>query len=61
MNWKALIKSKTLWFSVVLAVLGAVELNAQIIPEGYRGHALILIAGVSAILRFMTTVPVSEK
>jgi hypothetical protein len=54
-------KSKTLWFSVALAVLGAIEMQAQIIPVEYRGQALILIAGISAVLRFMTTVPISEK
>jgi Na+-translocating ferredoxin:NAD+ oxidoreductase RnfA subunit len=61
MNYKALLKSKTLWFSVILAVLGAIEMQAQIIPEEYRGVALIMIAMVTAVLRFMTTQPVSEK
>jgi len=55
------LKSKTLWFSVALAVLGALEMQAQIIPAEWRGHALILIAAVSAALRFATTMPVQDK
>lgn len=55
------LKSKTLWFSVGIAVLGAVEMQAQIIPAEYRGHALVLIAAVTAALRILTTLPVSQK
>jgi uncharacterized membrane protein len=54
-------KSKTLWFSLALAVLGAIEMQAQIIPEAYRGISLVVIAGVTAVLRIMTTMPVNEK
>lgn len=54
-------KSKTLWFSVALAVLGAIEMQIQIIPAEYRGHVLVLIAGISAALRVLTTMPLSEK
>jgi hypothetical protein len=54
-------RSRTLWFSVALAALGAVEMQAQVIPEEWRGHVLILVAAVSAVLRFATTMPVSEK
>lgn len=61
MKISSLLKSKTLWFSVLLAALGALETQSQIIPAGYRGQALILIAVVSAALRFMTTQPVSQK
>jgi hypothetical protein len=55
------LKSKTLWFSLALAVLGAIEMQAQIIPEAYRGISLVVIAGITAVLRFMTTMPVNEK
>jgi uncharacterized membrane protein len=55
------LKSKTLWFAVALAVLGAIEMQSQIIPAEYRGHIMILIAGISAVLRVLTTIPLSEK
>lgn len=59
--FKSLLKSKTIWFSVMLAALGAVEVNSQIIPEEFRGYVLVLIAGVSVVLRFLTTQPVGAK
>lgn len=52
--------SKTLWFSVALAMLGALEAQAQIIPDEYRGGVLMIVAGISAILRFATTQPVGK-
>jgi uncharacterized membrane protein len=55
------LKSKTLWFSLALAVLGAIEMQAQIIPEAYRGISLVVIAGITAVLRILTTMPVNEK
>jgi uncharacterized membrane protein len=55
------LKSKTLWFSLALAVLGAIEMQAQIIPEAYRGISLVVIAGVTAVLRILTTMPVNDK
>lgn len=55
------LKSKTLWFSVALAALGALEMQAQLIPEAYRGHALVLIAAITAALRFATTLPLDKK
>lgn len=60
-EFKSLLKSKTLWFSVLLAVLGALEMQSQLIPEAYRGHVLVLIAAISAALRFATTLPVMKK
>ena len=61
MTFKQVLKSRTLWFSLSIAVLGAVEMQAQIIPEEYRGIALVVIAGVTAVLRILTTTPVSGK
>lgn len=55
------LKSKTLWFSAGLAALGALEMQSQLIPAEYRGHALVLIAAISAALRFATTLPVTQK
>lgn len=60
-EFKSLLKSKTLWFSVALAALGALEMQSQLIPEAYRGHVLVLIAAISAALRFATTLPVMKK
>jgi hypothetical protein len=42
-------------------LLGAVEMQSQIIPEAYRGITLIAIAGITTVLRFLTTQPVSDK
>lgn len=55
------LKSKTLWFSVGLAALGALETQIKLIPDEYQGQVLILIATVSATLRYLTTQPLSEK
>jgi hypothetical protein len=57
---KAWWQSKTLWFSVLLAALGALEVQAQIIPDEYRGGVLIAVAAISAVLRIVTTQPVSK-
>ena len=61
LNIAGALKSKTMWFSVMVAALGALEANAQIIPAEYRGQALIVIAGVVAMLRILTTVPLDAK
>ena len=58
---KSALKSKTLWFAVALAGLGALEMQSQLIPAEYRGHALVVIAVVTAVLRFLTTMPVKAK
>lgn len=51
-SWR---QSKTLWFSALLAMLGALEANAQIIPAAWQGYVLIAAASVSAVLRVLTT------
>lgn len=61
MRLTQILKSRTLWLSAALAGLGALEIQIQIIPEQYRGHALVAIAVLVAILRFITTQPISEK
>lgn len=58
---KKLLKSKTMLFSIALAGLGALEANIHVIPDEYRGHVLILVAMLTAGLRFVTTKPLSEK
>jgi hypothetical protein len=59
--FRKLLKSKTMIFSVLLAGLGALEMNIGVIPAEYRGHALILIAMATAWLRFVTAKPLSDK
>jgi hypothetical protein len=58
-----LIKSKTIVFSTALTVLGAANsyiglLNLDPMQQSY---ALMGIGIVSAVLRFLTTAPLSEK
>ena len=60
-NLVGALKSKTMWFSVMVAVLGALEANSQVIPVEYRGQALIVIAGVVAMLRILTTTSLDAK
>lgn len=62
---KQAFKSKTLWFSGALVVLGFAEQHMQTIqafvPQEYTG---VLVSGIGfavAVLRFLTTAPVSEK
>lgn len=54
-DMKSWYQSKTMWFSVLLAMLGALEANARIIPTEWQGYVLIAVAGVSAVLRALTT------
>ena len=61
----AYLKSKTLWFALALAVFGVVEMQAKLFaaymsPEAF-GVFNIVIGVVVAVLRVLTTVPLSEK
>lgn len=58
---KQLLKSKTLRMSILIAMLGALELNIEVIPYQYQGYTLIVISGVMVVLRFLTTMPLDEK
>jgi hypothetical protein len=58
-------KSKTIWFALALAVLGVIEMQVQLFaqymtPETF-GLFNIAIGIVVAVLRVITTVPLSEK
>lgn len=58
-------RSKTLWFSFALVVLGALLdnlplLQAYIDPK-YYGVGYIIIGIIVAILRFVTTQPLEDK
>ena len=58
-------KSKTMWFALALVVLGFVAENfnyvQDIIDPKYYGISYMAIGVVVAILRFITTQPLSEK
>lgn len=58
------IKSKTILFSAILAVMGVLELNLGLL-EGmfgdWYGVVFIFISAITAFLRVMTVVPISDK
>lgn len=59
------LKSKTLWFALALAIFGVVEMNVKYFsnyftPEMF-GAFSIFVSIVVAILRVLTTTPLSEK
>lgn len=62
---KSMYKSRTMWFSLALMIVGAVYENfsyvQNIIDPKYYGTILISIGIVCAILRFVTTLPLDEK
>ena len=59
---KQIHKSKTMWFSLLLVVLGALMDNfsylQSVIDPQYYGIILVAIGIIVAILRFITTEPV---
>jgi hypothetical protein len=58
-------KSKTMWFALLLVVLGVVYDNfsyvQNIIDPAYYGITYMVIGVVVAILRFLTVKPLDEK
>jgi hypothetical protein len=58
-------KSRTLWFSFALVVFGALMDNfsyvQNLIDPRYYGFGYIAIGIIVAILRFLTTQPLSDK
>lgn len=62
---KGAMRSKTMWFSLAMVILGVVYDNfsylQNVIDPRYYGTILISIGIVSAILRFYTTLPLDEK
>lgn len=65
MKLKKLWRSKTIRFSLILAVLGVIEMNlnflAQYMSAGVFGWVTIAIGAIVAILRVITTLPIDEK
>ncbi len=58
------LKSKTINFSIALAVLGVVEINMHLVQDmlgEYYGAAFIGISAIVAALRAVTNKPLSEK
>jgi len=58
---KPMMKSRTMWFSFLLVIVGAVAdnlpaLQAFISPQVY-GYTLMTVGVICAILRFITTKP----
>lgn len=63
MNLKSILKSKTVWFSVLLAVLSVVQGYLHVLPLTpiHQMYAGLAIAAVVTVLRAMTTQPLGEK
>lgn len=63
MNLKSIFKSKTIWFSVALAVLSVVQGYLHVLPLTPQGqmYAGLAIAVVVVVLRAMTTQPLTSK
>ena len=62
---KQIFKSKTMMFALALAVFGVIELQAKLFapymsPEAF-GVFNIVLGIIVAVLRVLTTVPLSEK
>ena len=58
-------KSKTMWFALLLVILGFVADNfsyvQSVIDPKYYGISYIFIGVVVAVLRFVTTQPLGDK
>jgi hypothetical protein len=55
------LKSKTIIFGLALAIASAVQLFVPFLPQQYVGIAGAVIAAIIIVLRFLTTIPLSEK
>jgi hypothetical protein len=57
-------KSKTIWFSTLLAIFGALETflpTVQTVIGNHYGAILTVVGFVTALLRFATTQPIADK
>ena len=62
---KQILKSKTMMFALALAVFGVIEMQIKVFaaymtPEAF-GVFNIVLGIIVAVLRVLTTVPLSEK
>lgn len=59
------LKSRTLWFSFLLVIFGALMDNfsylQSIIDERYYGISFVAIGVITAVLRFITTQGLNDK
>jgi len=64
-NMKRTMKSKTMWFSLLLVIVGSLYDNfsylQNVIDPKYYGSILVTIGIICAVLRFLTTQPLDEK
>lgn len=62
---RGVMRSKTMWFSLALMVLGVIFDNfsyvQNLIDERWYGPILITIGVIVAILRFVTSMPLEDK
>jgi hypothetical protein len=62
---KLMRKSKTMWFALLLVILGFVADNfsyvQSVIDPKYYGISYIAIGAIVAVLRFVTTKPLEDK
>lgn len=60
---KSALKSRTIWFSVLLAVLSVVQGYLHVLPLTpiHQMYAGLAIAAVVTVLRTVTTQPLGEK
>jgi hypothetical protein len=62
---KQMAKSRTMWFSLALMVVGAVYENfsylQNVIDPKYYGIILMCIGVTCAVLRFYTTLPLDKE
>lgn len=65
MTLRKALKSKTIWFSIILAIFGVLEASTQylqdMIDPKLFGFVVIVIGMITAILRVVTTLPLDEK
>lgn len=58
-------RSRTLWFSALLMIFGAVEMYFPYLKDNidpnYYGPIFMAIGVIVAVLRFATTLPLDEK
>jgi hypothetical protein len=64
-NMKRTMKSKTMWFSLLLVIVGSLYDNfsylQNIIDPKYYGSILVTIGIICAVLRFLTTQPLEDE
>ena len=59
----SILRSKTIWFAIALAVLSVLQGFVLHLPTGPMGHAAVgsAIAVAVVVLRALTSVPLAEK